>query len=438
MFPVTVDFETEAICPRPDYPPQPVGVSIKFPGRAARYYAFGHPTANNCSVADAHRALKEAWEWRGGLLFHNMKFDIDVAETFFDMPRLDWTEYHDTMFEVFLDDPHATSHALKPSAERLLGMLPEERDAVCDWLVAQGIVTRASKQWGAFIAKAPGDLVGTYADGDVVRTEKLHKLLLPKLKKRGMGQAYNRERQLALVLLDMERQGVDVDTLRLDLDLQGYRQDLASLSTWICKRGALESSWLDSGGKLVDGLVASGKIDTSLLGKTPTRAWKTDKDSLAQAISDLPLAAALNHRASLQTCVGTFLEPWLATAQRSDGKIYTQWNQLKQMSGNRQVGAVTGRMSCTPNLMNIPKRFPDFWAGLRVPVALKGLHPLPLVRSYIIAPPGHVLIDRDYSQQELRILAHYEDADLKQAYLDAPWMDIHQLVLDTVLRMVNT
>ena len=113
--PVTIDFETEAIEPRTDYPPKPVGVAIKYPGQPARYFAFGHTTLNNAKPEEARHELAHAWAYPGGLLFHNAKFDVDVAETHMGMPRLPWTSYHDTMFLLFLENPHAPSFGLWPA-----------------------------------------------------------------------------------------------------------------------------------------------------------------------------------------------------------------------------------------------------------------------------------------------------------------------------------
>jgi DNA polymerase-1 len=433
VHPVTIDFETEAIAPRPDYPPKPVGVSIKYPGEKARYYAFGHPEGNNCTKAQAQIALAKAWSHEGGVLCHNAKFDIDVAETHMNLPQLPWDKIHDTMLEVFLHDPHAPSHALKAQAEVLLGIAPTERDEVRDWLVKHGYCTRASKNWGAFICKAPGDLVGKYADGDVIRTEMLHRKLMPVLKKRKMIGALDRERELLTCLLDMERQGVPVDLVGLMRDCEKYDSELAALSSW-CHRRIKSKVNLDSGEELVNALIEAGKVDTELLGTTPTGAYKTDKAALARAVTDKTLSAALNHRASLQTCLGTFMKPWLETARASKGYIFTQWNQLKQYGGKGVAGAVTGRLSSSPNFQNIPKEFSPLWAHQQkgLPKCPLALSPLPLVRSYIIAPKGYVLLDRDYSQQEIRILAHFEDGALSEAYLTDAWMDAHQTAMEEI------
>src|SRR3546814_829109 len=134
--PNTVDFETHGIDARPHYPPVPVGVSIKPWGKKSRYYAWGHLQGNNCSWEEARAALLDAYDNPDGVLFQNGKFDVDVADVHLDVPIPAWDKIHDTQFLLFLDDPHQIELGLKPSAERLLGIPPEEQDAVGDWLVA--------------------------------------------------------------------------------------------------------------------------------------------------------------------------------------------------------------------------------------------------------------------------------------------------------------
>ena len=188
--PATVDFETKGIEGRPDYPPEPVSVSIKRWGKKPKFFAWGHLSGgNNCDKATAHRALVDVWKEPDGLLFQNAKFDVDVAEVHFDLPIPTWDRIHDTMFLIYLEDPRLPTFALKPSAEHFLGMPPEEQDAVKDWILQKdhklwieshlGIDPKTGKRetvkpstFGKYIAYAPGDVVGPYADGDVIRTEK--------------------------------------------------------------------------------------------------------------------------------------------------------------------------------------------------------------------------------------------------------------------------
>ncbi len=97
----TIDFETDPIQDRPEYPPKPVGVSIKEWGKKPRYYAWGHYTGgNNSSKELAVRALKAVWRNGKRKLFHNGKFDVDVAITHMGMSMLPWELIDDTIVLV--------------------------------------------------------------------------------------------------------------------------------------------------------------------------------------------------------------------------------------------------------------------------------------------------------------------------------------------------
>jgi DNA polymerase I-like protein with 3'-5' exonuclease and polymerase domains len=447
--PIVVDFETDAIEPRPSYPPRPVGVSIKLPGSNARYFAFGHESENNCTKEDARRELFRIWkDDYDGLLFQNGKFDVDVAETFFKMPRLHWASYHDTMFHLFLDDPHQTSLSLKPSAERILGMKPAERDAVADWLIekqpVRGVKISRSPESDHYFMKyiryAPGSLVAEYANGDVIRTEKLFEKLHKSNGKRGMLEAYDRERRLMPILLDMERRGVSVDLKRLHNDVMMYGGIQLKIDRWIRSQLRNTRANLDSGPQLVEAMIKAGKVEPELLPRTPTGKYQTNKEALILGITDKYLLAVLKYRAQLKTCMSTFMLPWLETAEASNGLIYTTWNQVKTPQGDSNVGTRTGRLSSTPNFQNIPKEFaPIFYheaPKLKLPKCpISGLLPLPMIRSYITPFKGEVLVDRDYSQQELRILAHFDGGALLRRYQEDNWMDVHEYAQKELAKM---
>lgn len=441
--PVTIDFETHGIEGRPKYPPIPVGVSIKYPGKKAKYWAWGHPTGNNCSFGEAKSELAKAWAHKDGILCQNAKFDVDVAECHFNFKPLPWDKVHDTLFLLFLDDPHQIELGLKPSAERLLGLPPEEQDAVGEWLIANqpvpGVRISRSKQsdhyFGRYIALAPGDLVGKYANGDVERTEAIFQLLWQKTVDREMLVAYDRERKLAPILLRMERRGVPVDHKRLRADVDNYNEWRTKLDAWIIKTiKAPADINLDSGAQLVDAMVAAKKANPDLMPRTPTGKFQTNKEALLLGVTDKVLLAVLKYRTQLKTCLGTFMEPWLATADASGGLIYTTWNQTKSTESGGAVGTRTGRLSSTPNFQNIPKEFNPIFAhdeadpakAKKLPKCpFKDLPPLPLVRSYVVPFKGHVFVDRDYSQQEPRILAHFDGGQLMDTYLANPWVDFH-------------
>src|ERR1035441_2364942 len=77
---VTLDFETESIQARPNYPPKPAGVAIKRPGeRTGRYYAWGHPTENNCSQTEGYGAVQDIFKSGEPILMQEQKFDLEVA-----------------------------------------------------------------------------------------------------------------------------------------------------------------------------------------------------------------------------------------------------------------------------------------------------------------------------------------------------------------------
>lgn len=437
--PAVIDFETKGIRRRPDYPPIPAGVSIRMPeDRKTTYYAWGHPANNNCTLAEGQRALKRAWNCRAPLLFHNSKFDVDVAVTHMGVRMPSWERIHDTLYLAFLYDPHAWSHGLKQFSEKVLGIPPEERDAVVEWLMDHRQEIEAKhphvgkltpKKCGEFICEAPGDVVGRYANGDVDRTLKLYNFLWPKIVEAGMEGAYNRERELMPILLANEAQGVRVDTRRLGEDITDYTNAMSTADNWLRKTLKVKDLNVDSDIEMADALERAGVVTDFVLTKTGKRS--TSKKNLTpDMFKNAKVANVLSYRNRLQTCLGTFMRNWMATAQASGGYIYTNWNQVRQYGGGDEVGARTGRLSSNPNLQNVPKEFEDVIhpAFIHVPE-------LPLMRQYLLPDKGHKWGRRDYSQQEYRILAHWENDALMQQYIDDPHTDIHAFVTQQILTL---
>lgn len=442
--PVVIDFETFGIEGRPAYPPNPCGVSIKYPNRKSMYYPFGHVGPNlargsQVKVADVTRELRRAYDHPDGVLFQNAKFDIDVANVHLGLPLPTWDRIHDTLFLLFLDDPHQAELSLKPSAARLLNIAPDERDELVEWLVSHqpvfGVKISASKSSEHYAMKyvpyAPPAVVGKYANGDVNRTEAIFTLLWAKTQQRNMLGAYDRERRLMPILLDMERRGVAVDMTRLQTDVAQYQDYFEQLDRAIYRRLRCSAFNINSGDELMRALIHAKKVDLAKVPKTKSgKKLQTNKDVLVQAISDKTLLASLGYRSQLKTFLRTFMEPWSETARQSGGLIYTLWNQVR----SAESGTRTGRLSSTPNFQNIPKEAKPHFAhhGLAAKIAcglpkppVKGLPDLPSIRSYITPFKGQWLIDRDYSQQEPRILAHFDGGALMQKYLDDPWIDFH-------------
>lgn len=432
LLPIVIDFETDAIQQRPKYPPAPVGVSIKWPrDKKPKYYAWGHPTENNGDKNTAYRALMEAVESKHPLLMQNAKFDLDVMETHFQTPRVPWERVHDTMFLMFLTDPHAPSFQLKIYAEKLLDMPPEEQEAVRDWLIAAGIVKKADRKWGAHISKAPGKLVGEYANGDVIRTLKIFEKLYPAVIEQGMKEAYDRERRLLYILLDNEKEGVRIDKLELEKDIDGYSNAMEYADAWLRKRLKAPNLNVDSDDELAALLDAQGIVTDWVMTKTG-RMSTAKKNMTPSMFNDPKVASVLGYRNRLATCLSTFMRPWCEMASSSGGMVFTNWNQVRQPSGEAARGARTGRLSSNPNFQNIPKDFYDKNDGYLHPKFLAKLPELPKVRRYVLPDKGGLFCHRDASQQELRILAHFEDDVLCAKYNEEPDLDIHTFVQDQI------
>jgi DNA polymerase-1 len=437
----TIDFETDGIEARPDYPPAPVGVSIKLPGKKSRYFAWGHPTNNNCTKKEAVAALKTVWRPGNGLLFFNDKFDVDVAETHLGLPRLPALDMHDAMFMMFLRDPHSKDNKLKPLAERFLGEPPEEQDAVKAWVLAHKRELEAKhgkftpSEWGRHICHAPGDLVGTYACGDTDRTIGLFKDAWDYvINEHDMLDAYQREQKVMPIFLDNERVGIRVDVRALRRDVKMFGLALDKADDWLRKRLKADIS-LDNDGHVLEALLKARVVREEDLVLTPGGKFSISKKNLKPSMyKDPRVASVFGYRNRLTTCLKMFMLPWLAQAERrGDGYISTNWNQIRSEKG----GTRTGRPSTSdPNFLNISKTWDDNDDGYVHPAFLD-LPPLPLVRRYLLPDNGETWLHRDYNGQELRLAAHFEDGPLLAAYQVNPWLDVHQHVSDLILQETN-
>ena len=407
----TIDFETEAIVGNPTVrPPIPVGVSIKRLGFNPRYWAWGHPTGNNCTYEQAKCELARCIASGAPLLFHNAKFDLAVMREHFGLVPPNPALVHDTMFLIFLADPYADTFSLKPSAERLLGMAPEERDAVRDWVLAHIPGVKPSEA-GAYICEAPGELVTPYANGDTIRTERLY----TKLVDRVPYEAYRREQLLLPVMMESERRGVRLDVARLGEDLRIYEATLNTVNDRLY--AMLGQCNLDSGAELADALDKAGMVGQWVL--TPTGKRSTARGNLEAAIANPELLGLLQYRGALSHCLSSFARPWMELGMDYKGRLHPEWNQVRQSRGTDSKGTRTGRLSCMkPNFQNMPNEYSE---KLRI----EGLPELPIMRKYLLADEGMRWLKRDYSQQELRVLAHYSEGKLYDRYIADPTIDAH-------------
>jgi DNA polymerase I-like protein with 3'-5' exonuclease and polymerase domains len=414
----TIDFETEAIDKRPNYPPKPVGVSIWLADEEHPvYYSWGHPSNNNCTFEDGQRAL--AAVWGQPMLYHNGRFDTEVAHKYMQLPRPTNPLYvHDTLFLVFLFDAQADTLSLKPSAKRILGIDPVEQEALRQYLAAKGY---GGKEWGAHISKAPGDLVGEYAKGDVFRTRKLYEHLIAHAEKQGLIPAYQREQRLAPILSQHEDEGIRIDLPRLSQDLEIYEKQYQKVTQRLLD--VIGSCNPDSAMELGAAIIRCGRAQEADFKRTPTGKVSVAKGSIEQAVKDPELVQLLTYRGNLKTLLTTFMRTWTELAAKNGGRVHPEFNQVR----GDNYGTRTGRLSSSnPNFQNIPNEF-----KVAPPPELL---PLPFMRQYVLPDEGHILGAADFNGQEMRIAAHFAEGRAAEIYRTNPRADFHQAVAEIIER----
>lgn len=246
-----------------------------------------------------------------------------------------------------------------------------------------------------------------YAAEDADITLRLHQALHPQI---GADAALNRiyrdiEMPLMPILARMERHGVKIDAARL-------RQQSGELAKAML---LLEARAYEAAGQPFNlnspkqlGEILFEKLGLPVVKKTPTGAPSTDESVLEKLAEDYPLPKILLEYRSLTKLKSTYTDKLPGLIDPATGRVHTTYSQAT---------AVTGRLSSTdPNLQNIPIRTAE---GRRI-------------REAFIAEPGHVLLSADYSQIELRIMAHLSgDPGMVTAFLNDA--DIHTATAAEVL-----
>lgn len=424
---IVLDTETEAIVGNPvAFPPVAHGLAYIVPGHEPGYLHWRTEKANTKwgIVADFIDNILKSDE---PILFHHAAFDISVLKAAFPIApwdRLTPERVHDTMFQLFLADPYAPTLSLKPSAARYVGMEPDEQDRLTDWIVSH-VPEATRKTAGAHIVKAPVDLIAPYAIGDVRRTLALYEHLKDTVPQ----EPYDRERFLMPILMKGSKDGIRVNRPALEQALDRAQKALDAADSRV--RATLQAPGLDvaSGSELVHACEAAGIVADSDWIRTPTGEKSTAKGNLELAIKDKDLVALLKYRSSLSTCIGTFMMNWLEMSA-GDGRLHPEWNQVRTHEEGKRYGTRTGRLSCSnPNLQNVPTEFDQ-----EIP---DGLEALPFMRQFLLPEEGHVWCKRDFSSQEIRIAAHFEDGPLLAAYRANPALDPHELTRLRILEMLH-
>jgi DNA polymerase-1 len=354
---------------------------------------------------------------------------------------------HDTLFSAFLDDPRAETLSLKPLAAKYLRRRAGERDELYEWIAANvrvGGKKVPKSQLGAHICQAPAKMVGRYAMADAEMTLNLHDKLHRIITARGMGPAYQREIDLVPITLEMERTGLRVDVQGLVKLSFALEQVVVNFDKNIRKVLRVDDTFnVDSGPQLGAALMKAGKLSKPTY--TATGKQSTAKDTLIDTCNDSKLVMLLAVRGVADTYLNTFVQPWIARASKTGGYIQPRFNQVRNRNEAGQGGgARSGRYSSSnPNFQNVASNAEDSSNRdtlllLIAALAEVGFPEFIGLRDYFLPDEGKIWAAIDYSQQELRILAHFEGGPLMAQYIRDPRMDVHTWVQQLIKERTGT
>lgn len=292
----------------------------------------------------------------------------------------------DTMLESYILNSNARRHDLDSLALKYLGY---------NTIRFEDIAGKGAKQLR--FDQIPVAKAAPYAAEDADVALKLHEKLYPMLDGKLKDVLNDIELPLLPVLAEMERQGVMIDAATLKAHGKRLKARIVELEAEALAI-ANKPFNLNSPKQLQEILFEDLKLP--ILSKTPTGQVSTAEAVLQELAYDFRLPAVILEYRSLSKLVSTYIDALQRRINPTTHRVHTSYNQAV---------AATGRLSSSdPNLQNIPVRTEE---GR-------------LIRTAFIAPPGHVLMASDYSQIELRIMAHLsEDENLQKAFANG-W-DIH-------------
>ncbi len=408
---VFIDFETQAI--DRDHPlevPEPVSMGWMVGSQGVHTIDWGHPDSNPAQRAEAIDTCK-VFLADPEVVFvgHNVSFDLKVMCKLVGVPYRFFQAW-DTLLMSFLCAPYSPRMDLKNLSRDLTGGAFKSDHDLKEW--AEKNFGRG-KGYRARIAEMPFSIVRPYLEDDVLNCAHLFKWCNRQSESwRGRFlSAYNREWALSFCLLEMEKRGVPVDGAMVDQLIGEVADKVIDAESFLASVIGGSSDDLASGLRLAQLLEKSGVMDMEKWDglRTPTGRKQTGYKVLEKLIMIPEVKEHLSVHKQGSTYLSTFLEAW-----RGQELLHPHWNQIRSESESGGVGARTGRMSTTgTNLLNIPKR----------PVA-----GLPNLRSCFVPEPDGILLVRDYDAQEFRLLAHFEQGKLFQAFQEDPNMDPHEMV----------
>ena len=294
----------------------------------------------------------------------------------------------DTLLESYVLESHLP-HNMDSLAERHLGMKTIRYEEVC----GKGVHQIGFDQVDLKIAT-------DYAAEDADITLRLHLALWPQIQENpGLLYIYEKIEMPAMRVLGiMERNGIRIDSALLAQQGQQVGKRLLALEGEIHQLAGQPFN-IQSPKQIAE--ILFGQLELPVIKKTPSGAPSTDEEVLQKLAEDYPLPARILDYRSLAKLMSTYIEKLPRMADPKTGRVHTNFSQAT---------AVTGRLaSSDPNLQNIPVRTEE---GRRI-------------REAFVPADGCKLLSADYSQIELRIMAHIaEDENLLAAFRDGK--DVHQ------------
>jgi DNA polymerase-1 len=365
-----------------------VGISFAVQAGEAWYIPLGHRYLGAPQQLDRDRVLERLrplLEDPGkSKIAQNAKYDLLVLRRA--GIRVQGTDF-DTMVASYLANPAAKSHGMDNLAAELLGRRT----------IPFSEVAGSGRNQISF-AEVEVEKAVAYAAEDADVTLQLAEKLAPMLNKSEQEKLFHEvEMPLVAILADMEWQGVRVDPQVLGNLSREMEEKLSALESEIHE---LAGCTFNIASPKQTGEVLFEKLGLARGKKTKT-GWSTNVEVLQKLAEDHAIAARILEHRGISKLKGTYTDALPKLIHPETGRIHTSFNQTV---------TATGRLSSSdPNLQNIPIRTPE---GRRI-------------REAFIPDEGNVLLAADYSQIELRILAHLADEEvLKESF--ARGEDIHR------------
>ena len=364
-----------------------VGVSLSCMAGQACYIPVGHVEGKQLDMTPVLFALSGLFaDCDLTMVGHNLKYDLTILETVGLLPQC---RLADTMLMSYVLDAAAGRHDMDSLAKRLLGEETTSYEDVCG---------RGAKQ--IRFDEVALESASHYASEDADITLRLYNQFVERLNQVPSLQSIYQELELPVmqILREMENHGalLDVDILNAQSVTLGMRlEQLESEAQALAGRPFNLASPKQLQEILFD------ELQLPVLKKTPKGAPSTNEEVLQELALDYPLPKLLIEHRSLSKLKGTYTDRLPGDCDPADGRVHTSFHQAVTS---------TGRLSSSdPNLQNIPIRTEE---GRRI-------------RKAFIAPDGWSVMAADYSQIELRIMAHLSgDKSLVDAF--ARGDDIHR------------